>query len=87
MLNRPLVGKITTSTVKNMKELRPASTGRSEMRILFAFDPNREAIMLLAGDKAAANGKSKSPKWNDWYERAIPIADRRYEEHLKNMGR
>jgi hypothetical protein len=38
-LKRPLVGEITTSKIKNMKELRPGSTGRSEIRILFAFDP------------------------------------------------
>ena len=38
-LKRPLVGEITTSKIKNMKELRPGSTGRSEIRILFVFDP------------------------------------------------
>lgn len=38
-VKRPLVGEITTSKIKNMKELRPGSTGRSEIRILFVFDP------------------------------------------------
>ena len=38
-LKRPLVGEITTSKIKNMKELRPGSTGRNEIRILFVFDP------------------------------------------------
>ena len=49
---RPLVDRITGSTVKNLKELRPGSSGTSEVRILFAFDPWRSAILLVAGDKA-----------------------------------
>jgi len=35
-----------------MKELRPPSSGTTEIRLLFAFDPRREAIFLVAGDKA-----------------------------------
>jgi hypothetical protein len=35
-----------------MKELRPPSSGSTEIRLLFAFDPRREAIFLVAGDKA-----------------------------------
>ena len=49
---------------KNMKELRPGSAGRSEVRILFAFDPKRRAIMLLAGDKHGA--------WQKWYRKEHP---------------
>ncbi|CAL9647862.1 Putative toxin HigB2 [Actinosynnema sp. ALI-1.44] len=44
------------------------------MRILFAFDPRRQAILLVAGDKAG--------DWRGWYERNIPLADRRFDEHL-----
>lgn len=51
-LGRPLVDTITASRHWNLKELRPSSTGRSEIRILFAFDPERKAILLVAGDKA-----------------------------------
>ncbi|GAA3376849.1 hypothetical protein GCM10020367_50170 [Streptomyces sannanensis] len=58
-----------------MKELRPGSAGDSEVRILFIFDPLRQAVLLLAGDKAG--------NWEGWYEEAIPIADARYEDHLK----
>jgi hypothetical protein len=50
---RPLVDTVIRSRHKNMKELRPVSSGRSELRILFAFDPERRAILLVAGDKAA----------------------------------
>lgn len=50
-----------------MKELRPGSRGRSELRILFAFDPVRRAILLVAGDKAG--------NWKKWYRTNIPLAD------------
>jgi hypothetical protein len=36
---RPLVDSITASRTANMKELRPPSSGRSEIRILLVFDP------------------------------------------------
>lgn len=49
-LGRPLVDSVIASRHKNMKELRPGSSGRSELRILFAFDPHRRAILLLAED-------------------------------------
>jgi hypothetical protein len=42
--------------------------------MIFAFDPAREAIMLVAGDKAS--------QWNAWYRTAIPLADDRYDQHL-----
>ncbi len=56
-----------------MKELRPGPGVRSEIRILFAFDPKRRAILLVAGDK--------SRDWNRWYKRHIPIADQRFDDH------
>ena len=58
-----------------MKELRPASTGRSEIRILYAFDFRRKAILLLGGDKAG--------RWDTWYDRNVPIADRLFAEHVE----
>ena len=76
-LGRPLVDRIKGSKYHNMKELRPASAGATEVRILFAFDPGREAIFLVAGDK--------SGKWEGWYREAIPLADGRYAEHLKPL--
>lgn len=47
-LKRPLVGKIEGSIIGSMKELRPGSTGRSEVRILFVFDPERKAVYWSA---------------------------------------
>lgn len=42
-LGRPLVDGILGSRHHNMKELRPGSAGRSEIRILFLFDPRMES--------------------------------------------
>lgn len=51
-LGRPLVDTIKGSRHSNMKELRPGSTGRTEVRVVFAFDLEREAILLVGGDKS-----------------------------------
>jgi hypothetical protein len=72
---RPLVDTITASSIPNMKELRPGSVGKSEVRILFVFDPWRSAILLIAGDKAG--------QWRRWYREAIPQAEQLYEMYLK----
>lgn len=82
-LGRPLADTVEHSRFPNMKELRPASPGGSEIRILFAFDPQRQAIMLLAGDKSAG---ATQRRWGGWYKRAVPEADRLYAEHLKGLG-
>lgn len=73
-LGRPLVDTLTGSRHRNLKELRPGSSGRTEIRILFAFDPRRQAILLMAGDKAGA--------WKKWYSKNIPIAEERFDAHL-----
>jgi hypothetical protein len=72
-LGRPLVDAIKGSRHANMKELRPGSTGRTEIRVLFAFDMERQAILLVGGDK--------SNDWTGWYKVNIPIADERFDEH------
>jgi hypothetical protein len=72
-LGRPLVDTLDHSGLPNLKELRPGSRGRSEIRIIFVFDPDREAVFLLAGDKAG--------KWSKWYDEAIPLAEARYAEY------
>lgn len=65
---------ITASRVANMKELRPPSSGRSEIRILLVFDPWRSAVLLVAGDK--------SGQWDRWYREAIPRAEQLYDDYL-----
>ncbi|MEZ0073365.1 type II toxin-antitoxin system RelE/ParE family toxin [Planotetraspora sp. GP83] len=76
-LGRPLVDRIKGSDHHHLKELRPGSSGSSEIRILFAFDPVRRAVLLVAGDKAG--------NWNRWYDANIPIAEKRYIEHLAEI--
>jgi hypothetical protein len=50
-LGRPLVDRIKGSELHHLKGLRPASAGRSEVRILVVFDPWRSAILLVGADK------------------------------------
>jgi hypothetical protein len=76
-LRRPLADRVKGSRYHNMKELRPPSSGTSEIRLLFAFDPRREAIFLIAGDKAG--------NWEGWYRKAIPLADERFAQHLAEL--
>lgn len=76
-LGRPLVDSIQGSRHKNMKELRPGSTGRTEIRVLFAFDLQRKAILLVGGDK--------SEDWAGWYTANIPVADERLDEHQAKL--
>ena len=54
---------------------RPGSAGRSEIRVLFAFDPTRSALLLLGGDKAG--------NWQRWYRQNIPIAEQLYLEYTE----
>lgn len=77
-LGRPLVDRVSRSSLHNLKELRPGSAGSSQVRILFAFDPQRRAVLLVAGDKAG--------RWNHWYDQAIPLAERRYQEYLGEVN-
>jgi hypothetical protein len=72
-LGRPLVDRISHSSIANLKELRPGT-----IRILFVFDPWRSTILLVAGDKAG--------QWNAWYQEAIPLAEQRYETYLKERA-
>lgn len=73
-LGRPLVDRVKGSAVHNLKELRPGSAGATEVRILFVFDPQRRAVLLVAGNKAG--------QWKDWYRRNVPVAEERYESWL-----
>lgn len=68
-LGRPLVDRIKGSKIHALKELRPGSTS---IRILFAFDPKRQAILLVAGNKAG--------QWKNWYSENIPVAEQRFAD-------
>jgi hypothetical protein len=73
-LGRPLVDTVKGSRHPNMKELRPPGTN---IRIFFAFDPRRIAILLIGGDKTG--------RWQEWYDENIPIADALYDEYLEEL--
>lgn len=73
-LRRPFAGPIESSRHANMKELIPMG---GNIRILFAFDPRRSAILLIGGDK--------TKRWTEWYETMVPIADDLYDEHLSSL--
>jgi hypothetical protein len=77
-LGRPLVDRIHGSKIHNLKELRPRVPGHAEVRLLFVFDPEREAIVLVAGDKAG--------RWSAWYAEAIPVAEERYAAYRREFG-
>ena len=58
-----------------MRELRIQHEGRP-YRVLYAFNPKRDALLLIGGDKTGNNR---------WYEIYIPIADRLYDKHLDEL--
>lgn len=76
-LRRPHSGAIKASRHANMKELVIQHRGRP-YRVLYAFDPRRNAILLIGGDKT---GRDR------WYETFVPIADRLFDEHLASLKR
>lgn len=76
LLSRPYADTVKGSAHKNMKELRVQSKG-NPIRAFFAFDPNRAAILLCAGEKT---GKEKR-----FYEEMIPVADREFSDHLDTL--
>lgn len=74
MLGRPLVDTLVDTELTNLKELRPGSSKSTEIRILFIFDPKRQAVLLTAGNK--------SGQWESWYTTHISIAQQRYQKWL-----
>lgn len=74
-LGRPHVDSVKGSSVANLKELRVQHAGEP-WRVLFAFDPERRAILLVGGNKT---GDQR------WYEVNVPIAERRFAEHLEKI--
>ena len=76
-LGRPEVDTLKDSKYANMKELRFRADG-GVWRVAFAFDPQRDAILLVAGDKSGVSERK-------FYRRLIDKADKRYKEHLDNL--
>jgi len=78
-LGRPRVDTLKGSKHANMKELRfDAADG--VWRFAFAFDPNRQAIVLVGGDKSGVSEKR-------FYRQLIKKADDRFDDHISRLGR
>jgi hypothetical protein len=76
-LGRPHADTLNGSRHANMKELR-ASTSDKVLRIVFAFDPERNAILLVAGDKSGVSQKR-------FYKQLIAKADMLYDGHWAKL--
>jgi hypothetical protein len=76
-LGRPQVDTLKDSRHANMKELRFRADG-GVWRVAFAFDPERKAILLVAGNKA---GKSQTR----FYKQLIQKADERFSQHIEGL--
>lgn len=76
VLPRPHSDIIKSSRHANMKELRGSIGPENEMRVLYAFDPRRMAILLIGGNKHGDPG---------WYEHFVPIADNLLDKHLEQI--
>lgn len=75
-LPRPHADTLTGSKHANMKELR-CNADDGVWRVAFAFDPNRRAILLVAGDKSGVSERR-------FYQRLIAKADERFDRHLED---
>jgi hypothetical protein len=74
-LGRPHVDTLNESKHSNMKELR-FNADNGVWRLAFAFDPKRQGILLICGDKSGGSQKR-------FYKNLIKKADKRFDEHLK----
>ena len=74
-LRFPYSSGIARSRHDHMRELRVQSQG-CPIRVFYAFDPRRSAILLIGGDKTGDDR---------FYDTYIPIADRLYDQHLQEL--
>jgi hypothetical protein len=72
----PYSSKIESSRHGGMRELRVQHKMRP-LRLLYAFDPHRDAVILLGGDKTG--------RGNDWYKEFVPKADDLFDEYLEEV--
>lgn len=78
-LGRPRVDTLKGSRHANMKELR-FTAADGVWRVAFAFDPRRQAILLVGGDKSGGSEKR-------FYQQLIRKADARFDEHIARPGK
>jgi len=78
-LGRPRVDTLSGSRFANMKELR-FDAGGSPWRVAFAFDPERSAVLLVAGSKSGISQRR-------FYDRLLETAESRFSDHLGMLGK
>jgi hypothetical protein len=71
----PYSSGVEGSRHDHMRELRVQSGGKP-IRIFYAFDPRRTAILLIGGDKT---GDKR------FYDSMIPVADRLYDDYIEEL--
>ena len=76
-LGRPHADTLSGSKHANLKELR-AATATKALRVAFAFDPERKAVLLVAGNKAGVGEKR-------FYKQLIAAADALWDAHLAKL--
>lgn len=76
-LSRPHADTLKGSKLTNLKELRVQHRG-DPYRILYAFDPKRQALLLVGGNKAEDK---------KWYDKMIPRAEKLFEAHLEDLDK
>ncbi|KAB2930075.1 MAG: hypothetical protein F9K24_17955 [Leptonema illini] len=74
-LGRPRVNTLKGSRHANLKELRVQSGGQP-LRVLFAFDPRRNIVLLMGGNKKGAKR---------FYEIMVPRVERLLDEYLEGQ--
>lgn len=78
-LGRPTLDTLKGSRHSNMKELR-FNADQGVWRVAVAFDRQRRAVLLVAGDKSGGSEKR-------FYQRLIEKADARFDRHLQSLGK
>jgi hypothetical protein len=73
----PYSSDVRRSRHGQMRELRVQSRGKP-LRIFYAFDPRRTAILLIGGDKTGDRR---------FYERFVPLADKLYDQYLAEISK
>ena len=74
-LGFPYSSKLQGSKHK-LRELRAQAAGKP-LRVFYAFDPRRDAILILGGEKG---GDSR------FYEKVLPRAEKIWEQYLKEFA-
>lgn len=74
-LDYPYSSGIKDTKLAHLRELRVQHRGRP-IRIFYAFDPRRAAILLIGGDKTGDH---------QFYKKYIPLAEKIYAQHLKEL--